>query len=73
MSKCPDCNGTGVDHEKTAQYKRDNPPGFRSGYIRCWSCQGNGLNSLENIDWSLPDNPSRDIIESQPTKQDIPK
>ena len=35
---CPDCRGTGADLARTRQLKS-----YDSGYIRCWSCNGNGL------------------------------
>lgn len=38
---CTDCSGTGADAAKTrAAYKTG---WLDSGYIRCWACNGNGL------------------------------
>lgn len=38
---CPDCKGTGADAAKTAAMQKRE--GDRHAYIRCWSCNGNGL------------------------------
>lgn len=37
---CPVCKGTGADAAKTAAMYRS---GGYSGHIRCWNCNGNGL------------------------------
>jgi hypothetical protein len=50
MSKCPDCKGTGANKEKTAK-ARINCVISDKEYIRCWSCNGQGWDSLENINW----------------------
>lgn len=41
---CPDCGGTGADAAKTkAAYKSGQLSRSSGGYIRCWACNGNGL------------------------------
>ncbi len=44
MSKCLDCNGTGADAKKTAA--RNKLESSATGYIRCWTCNGNGLDPV---------------------------
>jgi hypothetical protein len=45
---CPACGGTGRDDAKTAALAREDAE-FRhrvkhhGSYVRCWSCNGNGL------------------------------
>ncbi len=36
--RCPDCKGTGADTAKTLAAPRSD-----TGYVRCWTCNGNGL------------------------------
>ena len=50
--KCPDCNGTGADHAKTAAMRKREPSA--SGYIMCWACNGNGLDPAAYFRWSTP-------------------
>lgn len=41
---CPDCGGTGADAAKTSSaYKTGVLSSSSGGYIRCWACNGNGL------------------------------
>ena len=41
---CPDCGGTGADAAKTrAAYMSGHLSKSGGGYIRCWACNGNGL------------------------------
>lgn len=39
---CPDCKGTGQDAEKTKKARKTGVCDKHS-YIRCWNCNGNGL------------------------------
>lgn len=39
---CPDCRGTGADRAKTIA-ARQRGDCDSSAYIRCWACNGNGL------------------------------
>lgn len=39
---CTDCNGTGADAAKTMAARKSGQADSRS-YIRCWTCNGNGL------------------------------
>lgn len=39
---CPDCNGTGADRARTLAARRCGVADGHS-YIRCWTCNGNGL------------------------------
>lgn len=50
---CPDCKGTGADAKKTADARRK---GLLDGgaYIRCWTCNGNGLDPAAYFRWSTP-------------------
>jgi DnaJ-class molecular chaperone len=41
IHKCPDCKGTGADAKKTAIHRKKE--GDKHSYIRCWTCNGNGL------------------------------
>lgn len=43
---CPDCKGTGANIEKTLAMKP-----HETGYIRCWTCNGGGLDPAEYFDW----------------------
>jgi DnaJ-class molecular chaperone len=49
---CSVCNGTGIDAIKTKAYHKTSSD--KGGYIRCWNCNGNGLNPLNNIAWASP-------------------
>lgn len=40
---CPDCGGTGADANKTAAAHKSGALTGSGSYIRCWSCNGNGL------------------------------
>lgn len=40
--KCRDCNGTGRDTVKTAQLIVAGVMRKGEGYVRCWTCNGNG-------------------------------
>ena len=58
MMYCVDCNGTGKDTAKTeAHAKRDAEFRHRvkhhGTYVRCWSCNGNGLDPAEFFTWSV--------------------
>jgi len=50
---CPDCKGTGADQAKTADARRKGICD-RHSYIRCWSCNGNGLDPVAYFRWSTP-------------------
>lgn len=52
MSICPHCNGTGRDAAKTA---RAIISGFipKDSWVRCWSCHGNGNDTLADFYASL--------------------
>lgn len=39
---CPDCNGTGADRARTLAARRRGSCD-RGSYVRCWTCNGNGL------------------------------
>jgi hypothetical protein len=41
--KCKDCNGTGADPKKTEVYMKTISYKMQGGHIRCWTCNGNGL------------------------------
>lgn len=43
---CPDCKGTGANIAKTLA-----APKYEQGYIRCWSCNGNGLDPAAYFRW----------------------
>lgn len=43
METCPDCNGTGRDDARTAEYQKTADFEMQGGYIACRSCHGNGL------------------------------
>lgn len=51
---CPHCHGTGRDAEKTRLLCRSSS----DGYIRCWHCNGNGLDPAAYFRWS-DEKPSR--------------
>lgn len=56
---CPSCNGTGRDEQKTAAHvERDAEFRHRvkchGSYIRCWNCNGNGLDPAAYFRWSKP-------------------
>lgn len=41
---CPDCGGTGADAAKTAAaYRSGRLTKSYGGHVRCWTCNGNGL------------------------------
>ena len=42
MTICTDCNGTGANAAKTAAARKTGACDKHS-YIRCWTCNGNGL------------------------------
>lgn len=44
---CPSCKGTGADLKKTLH--RDVSDG---SYVRCWDCNGNGLDPAAYFKWS---------------------
>jgi DnaJ-class molecular chaperone len=48
--RCPDCKGTGADLAKTTARDRLDPHAL--GYIRCWTCNGNGLDPSAYFNWS---------------------
>jgi DnaJ-class molecular chaperone len=43
---CPDCKGTGANIKKTLKIAS-----WDSGYVRCWSCNGSGLDPAELFRW----------------------
>lgn len=46
---CEDCKGTGRDEAKTrALYQKDR---YATGYIRCWTCNGGGLDPSAYFRW----------------------
>ena len=42
IRECQDCNGSGMDRKKTEKARQAGQLDDRA-YIRCWSCNGNGL------------------------------
>ena len=50
-SLCSDCNGTGADRAKTLEARRRGLADGRS-YVRCWTCNGNGLDPAAYFRWS---------------------
>lgn len=51
---CSDCKGTGADIARTLEKDRKErrvPKEYRGGYIRCWTCNGNGLDPAEYFRW----------------------
>lgn len=47
---CEDCSGTGRDEAKTIVMRKrecDHIP-----YVRCWTCNGNGLDPAKFFRWS---------------------
>lgn len=42
MTKCEDCNGTGANAAKT-EAARKSGVCDKYSYIRCWTCNGNGI------------------------------
>lgn len=42
LNRCVDCGGTGADRAKTLQARKTGLCDKHS-YVRCWSCNGNGL------------------------------
>lgn len=48
---CPQCRGTGVDAERTRQARKSGLCDKHS-YIRCWNCNGNGLDPSAYFNWS---------------------
>lgn len=48
---CSDCNGTGANKAKTLTARRGGAIDRRS-YIRCWTCNGNGLDPAAYFRWS---------------------
>ena len=49
---CSDCNGTGADRDRTLNARRRGQAD-RGSYIRCWTCNGNGLDPAAYFQWSL--------------------
>lgn len=47
---CTDCNGTGADAKKTAAARKNGRCDDLS-YVRCWTCNGNGLDPAAFFDW----------------------
>jgi len=53
---CEDCGGTGRDANKTAALAKEDAE-FRhrvkhhGSYVRCWSCNGNGLDPAAYFRW----------------------
>jgi hypothetical protein len=47
---CPQCNGTGCDEAKTAAMRKREPAS--TGSIRCWNCNGNGLDPAAYFRWN---------------------
>ncbi len=45
---CTDCKGTGADIKKTLKLKS-----WETGYVRCWTCNGGGLDPAEYFCWGL--------------------
>lgn len=45
MPNCTDCNGTGADAAKTVAARADGRIDGKA-YIRCWTCNGNGLEPI---------------------------
>jgi DnaJ-class molecular chaperone len=43
LENCKDCSGTGVDSVKQVQYEKTIDFKLQGGTVRCWSCNGNGL------------------------------
>ena len=43
---CPSCKGTGADFAKTKKLAD------KHGYVRCWDCNGNGLDPAAYFNWS---------------------
>lgn len=54
---CASCKGTGADIAKTMKLTPSD-----TGYIRCWDCNGQGLDPAEYFRWGdhppLPSTPS---------------
>lgn len=48
---CTDCGGTGADRSKTIAARKTGSIDGRS-YIRCWACNGNGLDPAAYFRWS---------------------
>lgn len=49
--RCDDCKGTGADAAKTAAALKAGTID-RGSYIRCWMCNGNGLDPMKFFNWS---------------------
>lgn len=47
---CPDCRGTGADDKKTKKALKQGRID-RGSYIRCWTCNGNGLDPATYFRW----------------------
>lgn len=52
---CPHCNGTGADIARTRAMRKTGHIDSRS-YIRCWNCNGNGLDPAAYFRFSGPKN-----------------
>ena len=50
---CTGCNGTGADRAKTLAARSRGDCDGRA-YIRCWTCNGNGLDPAAYFRWSAP-------------------
>ena len=48
---CPDCKGTGKDKGKTEAMLKAHQID-KGSYVRCWSCNGNGLDPTKYFRWS---------------------
>ncbi len=48
---CPDCHGSGADAAKTAKHRKSS--GDRHSTVRCWTCNGNGLDPAAYFRWSV--------------------
>lgn len=56
---CPDCHGSGRDAKRTADALRRHLIDKGSA-IRCWTCNGNGLDPAAYFRWSAPPQPTGD-------------
>ena len=48
MSICRNCNGTGIDNDKTNNLTRRGIIEFPA-FVRCWTCNGNGNDDPNGI------------------------
>lgn len=60
---CPDCGGTGADAEKTrAAYKSGHLSKSSGGHIRCWTCNGNGLDPAAYFHTTARSRPAVSVV-----------